>query len=136
MPADFLIDEEQQMVFSYGWGTLSFADVKDHRTRLFADPKYNSRFRQVANLLDVTEMNFTSDQIWTLAIETVLSPWSPRAIVAPQKHFGLARMFHGHSERQNILVFRELEKAVEWVKIPFDAAVKAFDKIRQKHALA
>src|SRR5947209_12346806 len=135
MPADFIIQTEHQTVFSYGWDKFTFAECKEHRNRLLHDVSFDRRFRQVANLVDVVEMKFSSDEIWTLARQPVLAPRSPRAVVAGDRQYGLARVFDGYSEGQNVRVFRQLQEAVEWLDLPMEVAVKAFDEIRQLHGL-
>ena len=136
MAADFIINPEHRVVFSYGWDTLTFSDLKDHRSRLFQDPSFDPQFRQIANLTDVAQMKFSSDEIFSLAREPVLAPSSARAVVAADKQYGLARMFHGYSEGQNVRVFRRLEEAADWLNLPLEAALQAFDKIRQRQGLA
>ncbi|MFZ1218672.1 MAG: hypothetical protein WAO00_05225 [Chthoniobacterales bacterium] len=136
MAADFIIHPEHQVVFSYGWGTLTFADLEEHRRRLTQDTEFDRTFRQIANLTDVTEMRFSNDQIWSLAREPVLAPRSLRAVVAGDKQYGFARIFHGYSEGQNVHVFRQLKEAADWLDLPMDVVDKAFAEIRQRHELA
>ncbi|HKP04648.1 MAG TPA: hypothetical protein VJU77_14950 [Chthoniobacterales bacterium] len=136
MAADFIILSEHQVVFSYGWGILSFADLEEHRRRLTQDAAFDATFRQIANLTDVTEMRFSNDQIWSLAREPVLAPRSLRAVVAGDKQYGFARIFHGYSEGQNVRVFRQLKEAVDWLELSAEVADKAFAEIRQRHGLA
>lgn len=137
MPADFLINTEHGVVFSYGWGALSFADIKDHRARLRPSASFKPEFRQIALLSDAAEMKFTNDQIVTLACEPVFAPESRRALVAQgNPHFGLAKVFDGFSASQVIKVFRSLGTAAAWVNVPAKVAADAFDEIRQRHNLA
>jgi hypothetical protein len=81
----------------------------------------------------VTEMWFSKDQIWSVAREPVLAPRSLRAVVAGDKLYGFARIFHGYSEGQNVRVFRQLK---DWLELPAEVADKAFAEIRQRHELA
>ena len=137
MPADFLINREQKAVFSYGWGTLTRKDIKDHRTRLWQDASFRPEFKQIAMLSDVSEMKLSSHEIWSLASEPVFAPRSLRALVATgSPHFGLAKVFDGYSQGQVTKVFRSLEEAAEWLNVPVEVAVKAFEEIRHKHDLA
>ncbi|MFL6526702.1 MAG: hypothetical protein ACJ8I9_08295 [Chthoniobacterales bacterium] len=136
MAADFIINAEHQVVFSYGWDTLTRTDLTEHRSRLFHDAKFDPRLRQIANLTDVGEMKFSSDEIWSLAREPVLAPPSPRAVVAGEEQYGLARVFHGYSNNQNVRVFRELKEATDWLDVPIEVAVRAFNEIRQMHGLS
>ena len=123
------------MIFSYGWDTLTFSDLEDHRSRLFKDALYDPRFGQIANLSAVAEMQFSSNQIWSLAREPVLGPRSPRAVVAADQHYGLARIFHGYSEGQNVRIFRDLKQAAEWLDLPMEVADDVFAEIRRTHGL-
>ena len=137
MPADFLINIEQNIVFSYGWGTLTYEDIQDHRRRLWEDASFKREFRQIAMLSDVSEMKFSNNEISTLASQPVFAARSQRAIVANgSPHFGLARVFDGYSEGQVIQVFRLLEEAAAWLNMPIEVTIKAFEEIRHKHGLA
>ena len=137
MAADFIINAEHKVVFSYGWDTLTFADIKDHRTRLLHDSKFAADFRQIANLTDVTNMKMSSDEVALLAREPVFAPNSRRALVAaPILQYGLSRMFEAYSEAQTIGVFHQLKEAAEWLDVPIGIAVKAFEEIRHAHGLA
>src|SRR4051812_16318300 len=136
MAADYLILPERQIVFSYGWETLTFADLEDHRRRLTRDAQFDRDFRQIANLVDVVEMKFSNDQIWSLAREPVLAPRSLRAVVAGDKQYGFARIFHGYSEGQNVHVFRQLKEAADWLELPMEVVDKAFGEIRERHGTA
>jgi hypothetical protein len=135
MAADFIIHPKERVVFSYGWGTLTAADLREHRSRLFEHPRFDPRLRQLANLMDVAEMKLSSNQIWSLACEPVLGPRSRRAVVATDRQYGWARMFHGYSEGQNVGVFRRLDEAAAWLDLPIELALKAFDEIRRMHGL-
>jgi hypothetical protein len=93
-------------------------------------------FGSLANLTDVSEMRFTNDQIWSLAREPALAPRSLRAVVAGDKQYGFARIFHGYSEGQNVQVFRQLKEAADWLELPADVVDKTFAEMRQRHGLA
>jgi hypothetical protein len=136
MAADFIIHPEHQVVISYGWDILTFADLEAHRRRLKENAGFDPHFRQLANLMDVTEMRFTNEQIWSLARDPVLAPRSLRAVVAGDKHYGFARIFHGYSEGQNVHIFRQLKEAADWLDLPMEVAEKGFAEIRQRHGLA
>jgi hypothetical protein len=135
MAADFIILPKHQVVFSYGWGTLTFADLESHRRLLTHDAHFDRNFRQLANLTDVSEMRFSNDQIWSLAREPILAPRSLRAVVAGDKQYGFARIFHGYSEGQNVHVFRQLKEAAEWLELPPDVVDKTFAEIRRRHGV-
>src|SRR5215212_10067925 len=110
MPADFLINPEHKVVFSYAWGTLTFKDIKAHRGRLWEDANFATDLRQIAMLSDAIKLKFTSDEIWSLATQPVLARESHRAVVAaPNLHFGLSRMFDSFSNDEAIGVFRTLD---------------------------
>jgi len=136
MPTDFIINKEHKVVFSYGWGTLTFEDIRSHRTRLLQHAKFDKDFTQIAMLSDVAEMKLSSKEIETLAREPVFAAKSQRALVAaPDLHFGLSRMFHAYSNAQCVGIFRSLSEAVAWADVPMELAVEAFQEIRHAHKL-
>jgi hypothetical protein len=136
MRADFIINTEHKVVFSYGWGTLTFEDICGHRTRLLQHAKFAADFRQIAMLSDVANMKLSSEEIETLAREPVFAPRTRRALVAaPSLHFGLSKMFEAYSDAQLIGVFRSLNEAVVWADVRMGLAVEAFQEIRLVHKL-
>ena len=137
MPTDYIINTEHKVVFSYGWGTLKFADFKDHRARLLQDPDFYATYKQVVMLPDVAEVILSNEEIVGLASVALFAANSPRAIIATLPlHFGLSRMFEAYADRQLIRVFRSLDDAVTWADVPKDLAVEAFDKLRNTHGMS
>jgi hypothetical protein len=136
MPTDFIINTEHKVVFSYGWGTLTFEDIMGHRTRLLQHAKFAADFRQIAMLSDVANMKLSSQEIETLARDPFFAPKTRRALVAaPSLHFGLSKMFEAYSDAQLIGVFRSLNEAVVWADVRMGLAVEAFQEIRLVHKL-
>ena len=137
MAADFIINTEHEVVFSYAWDTLSLADIKKHRTLLLQDADFNARFRQIIHLTDAVKIELSNEQIYSLAKEPLFSSESCRAIVAGSSlFFGLSRVFHAYSDAQRVNVFRELGEAAKWLYLPVEVAEQAFAEIRNGHGLS
>jgi len=137
MAADFVINTDQKVVFSYGWGTLTLADIINHRTRLLQDARYCAEFRQIMNLADVDEIALSNSEINVLARQRVFATESRRALVVRSAiQYGLSRVFQGYAGAQNISIFHELKEAVAWVGVPIEIANKAFSELRAAHGLA
>ena len=137
MPADFTINTDQKLVFSFGWAALTFADVINHRSRLAEDPRFHLNFRQIIDFTYVTSMNLSNNEIQSLAGQPVFAPESRRALVtASALQFGLGHVFHTYSEAQHINIFTGLKDAAEWVGVPIEAANNAINELCSKYGLA
>jgi hypothetical protein len=137
MAADFVINTDHKMVFSFGWGRLTISDVNQHRTRLLLDTRYCRDFAQIISLADVTEMALSNSEINSLAKQGLFAPESRRAMVAPSDlQFGLSRVFDSYTAGQSIRIFRELKDAVAWVGVPLEIAERVFEGFRSAHGLA
>lgn len=137
MAADFFINTNHRVVFSYAWDTLTFADIKNHRARLLRDARFSADFRQIANLDAVKKIELSSSEIQLLAQEPVFAAESFRAFVAAcDLHYGLCRLFGAHSWALNLGIFRKLNDAVEWVGVPLEIVQQGFAEIRSGHGLA
>ncbi|MFL6583186.1 MAG: hypothetical protein ACJ8KU_01560 [Chthoniobacterales bacterium] len=136
MPGDFIINPEYGVVFSFGWGTLTYEHIVDHRRRLREDPRFRPEFNQIIDFSHVTKMALSNDDIALLARQPVFDRDSLRALVgATSLHYGLSRTFEAYSQSQNVTVFRNLNEAVEWVGTPMEVAEKAFQEFRSAHGL-
>jgi hypothetical protein len=136
MATDFIINTNQKVVLSFGWDTLTFADIINHRTRLSEDTRFCRDFGQIIDFTCVTEMKLSNYEIRSLAQQQVFAPESRRALVAASKpHYGLGRMFQAYSETQNISIFQGLHDAVAWVGVPVEVANTAFSEFRSTHGL-
>ena len=129
MPADFIIQTEHQTVFSYGWDTFTFADVKEHRNRLLHDVSFDRRFRQVANLVDAT-LTASGVTLHTVSSEAglyVFPSMPPGVYTVTAAKTGFKKLV-----RPEIQIFIAQRQALD---LPMEVAVKAFDEIRQLHGL-
>lgn len=137
MAADFIIKTEHQVVFSYGWGTLTFEDVIDHRTRLLKDARFSPAFSQIVDFSKLTTIELSSPDIEQLARKPVFAPESRRAFFASSDLlYGLSRIFQAYSKTQNVAVFRGLKEALGWIDVPIEVANGAFLELRSLHDLA
>jgi hypothetical protein len=137
MPGDFTINTDHKVVFSFGWNTLTFADIINHRTGLSKDARFCREFRQIVDLTSATRLELSNDEIMLLAKQPVFAAESRRAIVADSSlRYGLARVFEAYSDAQTIGTFHGLDEAAQWVGVPIEVASKSFKELRSKHGLS
>ena len=120
LPATYEIDHNQRLVKSRLWGSVTEDEVFDHNTRLRTDPEFNPGYRQFVDMTGITEIKVGTGMINTTSLDQFFSPGTRRAFVAASDGvFGMARMFALRAEGtgQVIEVFRELDKAKEWLGI-------------------
>lgn len=136
MPADFIIDEQNRAVFSFGTGVFSLADAVGHMDRLSSDPLFHPDFNQIIDFTALTAVDLTPDQIRELAKRNIFSPKSRRSyVVASDYQFGLSRMFATLRENEGepgIITFRDLPSGIIWANVPADAARNALATLRQQ----
>lgn len=131
MPADYTIRPEHKVVFSYGWGVLTFGDIRTHRAQLLRDDRFSRDFRQVVHLSDAKGIEISSDEIRILARETLFAPESRRALVGGgHLPYGLFRMFDAYTDEQTLRVFRTIDDAMDWLGLPRELGAAAIDEIR------
>jgi hypothetical protein len=119
MPAFYKIDKERRLVMSTAFGIITMAEALAHQEKLLKDPDFDPNFGQLLDVTHVTDVELSAPDVRRLALKTVFSPNSRRAIlVKSDLQYGLARMFgivrDGFGEK-GIRVFRKLEDALEWV---------------------
>ncbi len=100
-------------------GVITMAESLAHQEKLLRDPDFDPNFGQLVDFTHVTEVELSAPDVRRLALTTVFSANSRRAIlVKSDLQYGLARMFgmvrDGFGEK-GIRVFRKLEDALEWV---------------------
>ena len=137
MPADFIINADHKVVFSFGWGTMTYQDIISHRERLWKDARFRPEFSQILHFAHVTTMALSHNEIVALARQLVFDSRSRRAMVATTGlHYGLSRVFLAYTQSQTVRVFRDLNEAIEWIGISTEVADAAFGEFRSAHDLA
>ena len=119
MPAFYKVDKERHLVMSSASGVVTFADLLAHQEKLLADPDFSPDFSQLWDLVHVTKVELTTEELRRLAGRSIFSSASRRAILASSDLvFGLSRMFEIFREtlgEKGIRVFRNLDDALDWV---------------------
>jgi hypothetical protein len=118
MSFSYSIDAVRRVVFTRGRGIVSTRDMQDLTNRLLADPRFNSEYRALADLSEVTEVTVDALALEETASIPLYEPGTRRAIVAPSDvAYGVARMFAAYSERsgQDVRIFREMSAAEGWL---------------------
>jgi len=119
MPAFYKIDRDRQLVLSSGTGILNKTEALALQNRLLADSDFDPSFSQLLDFTHITQFDFTAADVHQLALHSIFSVDSRRAILVPNDlGFGLGRMYGILREaagERGIRVFRELEDALDWV---------------------
>jgi hypothetical protein len=117
VPENYVIDLSQKIVTCLAWGNFTNDDLYEHYRRLAADPAFDPKLFQLADLTGVTEFSVDSAVIESAARRNIFAPGTARAIVAPKGvAFGLARMFAAYTpEDQMVRVFHTLREAEVWL---------------------
>ncbi len=120
MAAEYTIDPTARLVRVIFSGRLTVAEMYDRRTRLMADPAFDSSFSQLVDARAVTHFEMNGYTIKQWAQEHVAAAGARRAIVLSRNaDLGLARMFQIHRELagggDEIEVFRDLDTALKWL---------------------
>jgi hypothetical protein len=121
VPATYTIDCERQLVRSRIWGPATEAEVLEHNQRLKTDPLFDPKFRQFADMSEVTEILVSAGVIQETAHDAFFAPGVRRAFVAKDDAcYGLARMYALYAESlgQLVHVFRDVTEAEAWLGLP------------------
>src|SRR5437588_855142 len=107
MPAHVKIDVKNRIVYSSFYGMLSDTDLLAHRDVLKNHPDFNSKFSEIVDFSEVTELKVTVGFINTMAKSSSLySPASRHVVIAPHDlTFGIARMYRC-SQRIHVRMWR------------------------------
>lgn len=132
MALDFFISTDAGVVFSFAWDVLAVDDVKGHRVRLLRHSHFSPKFRQLADLTRVTGVELSHDEIELLAREELYDPESRRAfVVSNSLQYGLGRMYQNYNATaRNLVVFRDLDEAAQWIGVPLEVVNKAYECVR------
>ena len=116
----YRIDEDRKLVITRAWGTLTGADISQHRQKLKSDPRFHSSFSQLVDLTRVTSVALDHKTVRGLSGENTFSSKSRRAFVAPTLlTHAMSRMFmsiresNGGAEQMN--VFKDRKSALLWL---------------------
>lgn len=118
MPAQYTIDSDRRIIFSQAIGVVTADDLRDHQSRLRADPAFDAKFDQLWDLSGATEVQIEAEAIKELARARSFEAGAKRAVVAPSDlAFGIARMFQLlHDEApEEVRVFRSEADARRWL---------------------
>jgi hypothetical protein len=120
MPCDCELDLERRWVRTRAWGVVTLAEGLAMRQKFLSDPNFSADFYQIVDGRDVTRVAITAAEIGALAKDTVFSPRSRRAFVAPRQDtydfartFQLIRGINAGSELMR--VFKTMEEAEAWL---------------------
>ena len=123
MPAQYLINQTLNVVFSNAWGVLTDTDLLEHQARLARDPRFSPGLNQVFDFEDVTVVEVTPTGIQLLAERTLFGEGARQAFVVhpgAMKMFGLMRMFEvltaEHPDKLRVQ-FDHMQKALLWIGI-------------------
>jgi hypothetical protein len=120
MGLSYTIDVGRRLVLTRGWGVISTGDLQEITRRILGDPRFESDFRALANLSEVTEITVDSPAMAEAAALPRFNADARRAMVAtsPAVHT-VASRFAGYAARngQQVRVFRDLSLAEAWLKL-------------------
>src|SRR5688572_10971545 len=113
MAISFRIDSDQTIYVTYS-GTVTKDDSLALLQTVPRDPLFRRDARVLVDMRDVTDLKWSTDDVYALAQRTVLGPGARRAIVASRgRVYGMARMYEILSEHRpdETAVFRTIVEA-------------------------
>ena len=122
MPCCSKIYKERRLVVTTASGKFTFAEGVANEDRLYADPDFDPSFDHLIDGRHVTKAEISATELSSLARRSRFSPKARQALVVTSTVlYGLARMFQAYMEvsrsSESIAVFKELEKAKEWLGV-------------------
>jgi len=120
MGYSFHVDKERRLVTVSVWEVIDKESVLTFRRELSAHPDFHPDFNQLCEYQPNTKLAMTSQEVDELKFSDPFSPAARRAFVAySDVLFGYARMYAMLMESRgykNIMVFRNMEEAVQWIE--------------------
>jgi hypothetical protein len=121
MPARYIVDAAQKLVWSEYFGTVTDADVLGQTDRLRADEAVGPGYANVVDCRRIDTISVTPAALRLAGQQRPFDPGSPMAIVAPQAVvYGLARMFQVYlpdGDTQQYRIFASMQDACDWLGI-------------------
>ena len=120
MPASFVIDHEQKLVRSKGWGVFVEDDLATTQRALHDDKQFEPMYRQIWDLREVTQLKVSGKAMRRLALTSPFAPVARRAIVVNSDvAHGMARMYAlmGDRDPEDFRIFREMDAALSWLGV-------------------
>jgi len=121
MPTTYRLDLVNRVVYSRAWGVTRDGEFEAHSRSLRADRRFAPDFRQLQDLVDVTEPRVTAAGLRRVA---ELNPFGKNArravLVASDIAFGFARMHEmmRGDAGDDLKVFRDRAEALAWLGLP------------------
>jgi hypothetical protein len=124
----YTFDHANRIVRSRGSGILSIHDIEEFYGRLQADPAFDSSYRTLGDLREVTEIAVASNELAASAALPIFDAGTRRALVASRDAvYGMLRAYASFNERmgQTMRIFREIERAEAWLDSGDDSLWKS-----------
>jgi hypothetical protein len=122
VPAEYRIDVELGVVFSYASGCLTDAELLEHQRHLRRDPVFRPDLNQLFDFRTVTDVQVTAVGIRTLAARSPFGSGARRAfVVASHAMYGMMRMFEILTDKRPDelrVLFQDVESARAWLGLP------------------
>lgn len=121
MPISYTIDAARKIILTTAWGTLTDADLLEHKEKLNRDPAFTPQMRQLSDIRAIDRLEVTTTGVAAMVAHDSRHPQQRDghrlAMVVPDDEvFGMARMYQmmGGSDRP-VRVFRNMTEAEEWL---------------------
>jgi hypothetical protein len=121
MALTYLIDRARGIVRSRGVGVITTRELQDFYSRLLTDRWFDSKYRSLGDLREVTEVAVDAFGLAEAAAVPVFAEGTRCALVATgDAVYGMARAYASYNERmgRTIRVFRAMDLAEAWLDEP------------------
>ena len=127
MPITYDIIEDQQLVLAKGSGVVSGIDVIEHLESLAADKRYIAPMKKIIDYRSIDSLKISQEEAISIALkkDTFSKKFNGEkcAFVSPEDiTFGSSRVHQSLIDNTSIntAVFRQIEKALDWLDVTLD----------------
>jgi hypothetical protein len=127
MPIEYDIIEDQQLVLARGSGVVTGIDVIRHLESLAADKRYTAPMKKIIDYRFIDSINISSEEAVKIALkkDTFSNKFLGEkcVFISPGNDTYSASRVHQSlidSSSIDTAVFRQIEKALEWLEITLD----------------
>ena len=123
MPVRYEIDKEHRLILTFGEGSVTATEIRNHQDRLLRDPNFDAAFNQLIDVTTATRFEMITDEAKQLALRPIVSAKSKRAFVAIKPDiYGLGRLMQIYHERlADARVFNDRNEALKWLGLDRDS---------------
>ncbi len=125
MPIEYSINEDLGVVFTNASEVLTEDELLEHKRKLISDPNFKPGFVELSDVRSISDLAISASAIETFVAQDesdaeLLKDFKLAIVVSGALEFGMGAMYEmmSRENNMNVRIFRDLDRAKEWLQIP------------------